>query len=420
MQVVDLLFCRNLGSQASATVGTASNFMAWFIIVGVGLVSSLEYYVPHSLGAKDDEKAHSYFYAGIGVAIGIGFFSMLGLFLLGHYNSVLGVNPEIQNTVAYFCSVTAPSYFAIFLVPILRVELQSRGFPRTSTYAFIFANLLNIFLNWVLVLGHLGVPALGLRGSPWASLLSRVGLLIFLWVRVAQVRSTLEVKINKWSISYRYYIRRILKMGLPTSLHLLFEMGAFILVSTLAARLSSAQNAAHSICLSIVSFSFMIPLGMSSAASLTMSKAMGEKNPAVAAHFARMTIRAGLIYACCSSLLISVFRKQILQFYTIDLETIAIGSSLLVIAAFFQFGDVLQVIFSGVLRGTGETKIQAQVNAIGHWLIGVPVGLFCGFYLHGGVRGLWVGLCAGLLSVAAGLAIRWKKKAAELLIPFAL
>jgi len=413
MQIVDLFFCGTLGSQASGTVGTSCSLYAWFMIIGIGLVLSLEYWIPHSLGEKDEVKANSFFYAGIAVSLFVSAFSTLGFWIVTQHTNLLGVNPAIQSTVQSFSHIIAISYFPVFLIPTLRVELQARGFPRDTTDAFILGNILNVFLNWALIRGHWGFPALGLDGCAWANLLSRFAILFYLLSRVKKVRAKLTIPVHWKKIDYSHFIRKILHMGLPTSFHMLFEMGAFILVGMLAAHLSPSQNAAHTITITLASFMFMIPLGMGSAAALTLSKLNGQKRYPLAVKYGKYTIRLGLLYASMGSLLLILFRVPIFRVYSNDPETIRIGTSLLFIAALFQLGDTSQVILAGCLRGFGKTKIQAVINAIGHWGIGLPLGIFLGHYLNWQIRGYWIGLSTGLFSVALGLYYFWTKAIQE-------
>ena len=380
------------------------------MIVGIGLVLSLEYLIPHSIGEKDETKASSFFYAGVLVALIVSLFSTVGLYFLSQHASFLGMNPEIQPAVSIFANILAFSYFPVFLIPILRVELQARGFPHDTTYAFLVGNILNVFLNWALIHGHFYLPALGVNGCAWADLLSRFGILSYLVMRVLKVRSHLPFIPVHWkNVSYTFFVTKIIHMGLPTSIHMLFEMGAFIFISTLAAQLAPAQTAAHVITLTIASFMFMIPLGLGSAGALTLSKLNGEKRHRLAVQYGRFTIRLGLIYAVVGSLILLIARKLIFSIYSNDPETLKVGMSLLVIAAFFQIADASQVILSGCLRGFGQTKIQAIVNGIGHWGIGIPVGLFLGYRLHWEIRGFWIGLSFGLFSAATGLYYFWLK-----------
>ena len=407
MQMVDLLFCKPLGSKASATVGTATSLFAWFLIIGLGLISSLEYFIPNSIGEKNEKKAHAFFYTGLIVAGLISLISIFGITGLATLTPNLGINPEIIPDVKIFCYLIALSYIPVFYIQVLRVELQARGYPHDATAAFIFGNILNIFLNWSLVLGHAGFPAMGIRGSALANLISRFGILAYVAIRVYQVRKKITHPLHANELQLKTHTLEILKMGTPTSLHMLFEMGAFVFVSTLAARLSANQNAAHTIAISIASFAFMIPMGISSAAALTMSKANGEKKPKKAILLGNRSLKLGCFTALLGSLFFIFQREWIASLYTSDPETLKIGTHILFIVAIFQFGDAMQAILASCLRGFGKTKIQAIVNAFGHWVIGIPLGVYLCFYSHLEIIGLWIGLCTGLFTVAAGLYWKW-------------
>ncbi len=407
MQLVDLLYCRDLGSNASATVGTASTFFAWFMILGVAISSSLEHLIPHSLGAKEEKKAGEYFFAGIALTLIVTVFSIIAMNLLTRSGSFYGMNPEIATPVERFSQILALSFLPTFLIPLFRIELQSRGFSNDTTYAFIFGNLLNVFLNWALIYGHAGFPALGVLGSAYSTLLSRTGILVFLLFRLHASKQSSHPFPILSEVKWRLRLKTITRMGTPSAFHMLFEIGAFIFVSTLASRLSTAEAAAHAITLTIASFTFMLPAGMSSAAALTMSRKLGEGRPDESTLLGDRTLKLGLIYAVSGSLLLFGFRRELIGFFTLDERAFAVGTSLLLVAAIFQMGDVFQVILSGCIRGFGETVIQAKTNALGHWLVGIPVGLYLCFYQNLGIEGLWIGLCAGLFTVAAMLGWRY-------------
>jgi len=408
MQVVDLLFCRDLGSVATATVGTSTSFFAWFMILGIGIFSSLEYLIPHSLGAKDEHKAESYFLSGALLITLLSVASMMGLIFLTRLGSAFGMDPNIQSSVTHFSSILALSFLPTFLIPLLRVELQARGLSHDTTVAFILGNLLNVFLNWALIFGHSGFPALGIMGSAWSNVLSRAFILFFLLIRVKQSRMTNPFRLPFSQIPWKLRMKTILRLGGPTSLQMLFEIGAFILVSTLASRFPAHENAAHAIAISLASFVFMIPAGMGSAAALTISRALGEGSPEMSKKLGDQTLKIGLLYAVIGSVLIFLFRFGVMGLYTEDPRTVSIGAKLLLITSLFQLGDALQVILSGCIRGFGETKVQAKMNGIGHGVIGVPTGIFLCYYCNLGIQGLWIGLSTGLFSVAFLLGLRYR------------
>ncbi len=408
MQVVDLFFCRDLGSTASATVGTSSTFFAWFMILGTAISSSLEYLIPHALGAKEEKKAGEYFFSGTALVLGISLISMAGMVLLARMGSLYGMNPEIATSVEGFSSILALSLFPTFMIPLVRIELQSRGFPNDTLYAFLIGNVLNAFLNWSLIYGHAGFPALGVNGSAWSTALSRTGILLFLLYRLfaSQKRSHPFPPLHE--VRWKLRIKTILRMGLPSAFHLLFEIGAFILVSLLASRLSTAETAAHAIAITIASLIFMLPAGMSSAAALTMGRKMGENLPREGTALGDRTLLVGFGYATLSSAMLLFFRHELIGFFTNDPGAASVTTSLLFITAIFQFGDVFQAILSGCIRGFGETTMQAKANGIGHWFFGIPAGLYFCFYRNLGVQGLWGGLCIGLFVVALILAVRYR------------
>ena len=407
MQLVDLLFCRDLGSVASATVGTASTFFAWFMVIGIGIWLSLEFLIPHALGAKEEKKAGEYFRAGVALALLVALLSMVAMDLLTRSGSFYGMNPEIAGPVEHFSRILSLSFFPTFLIPVLRVQLQARGRPHDTTWAFAFGNLLNLFLNWALIFGHAGFPALGVTGSACSTLFSRLGVLAFLLFRLHQSRGHGPPLPAFSEVKWKLRLKTILRMGLPTSLQMLFEIGAFVFVSTMASRFATHDAAAHMIVITIASFTFMLPAGMGSAAALTMSHKLGARLPRDSVKLGDLTLLLGAAYGLLTSLTLLAFRRELIGCFTHDAKVLEVGASLLLIAAVFQIGDTLQVILSGCIRGFGETKIQAHANGIGHMAIGLPVGIYLGFVRNQGIHGLWIGLCAGLFSVALILGRRY-------------
>jgi MATE family multidrug resistance protein len=413
MGVVDLYFCKKLGPHATAVVGTGTSLFSWFMIAGFGVVLAFEFLIPNAVGEKDEKRARSLFNTGIVLILILSVVSTLGLWMGVRLSGPLGINPEIIPDFKNFCTLLALSYLPTFLVPLLRVELQARGHPSDATHAYLIGNLLNILLNYAWVWGRLGFDSYSTNGSATASVVARFVILFYLVYRTYRVRlkHPFAEKIPYFNFEIA---KKIVNMGVPISLHLLFEMGAFIFVGMLSARFATAQTAAHTIAITLASFTFMIPLGVSSAAALTISKALGENLFQRARDLGQHSIRFGGFLAVLSSLSYIVARPLLIDFYTEDPVTAQILSGLLVIVAIFQFADAMQVILSGCIRGLGQTKIQAVANFFGHWFIGIPIGLYCAYPLQMDIRGLWLGLCIGLFAVAIGLGYRWNKSIRQL------
>ncbi len=412
MQAVDVAFVRDLGKDATAIVGISTAYFAWFLILGLGLTSALEFLIPKARGEGRADDARSFYETGYRLSIFIGLLSGVLFSGLMFFSNEFGIPSEIASDVKWFSTILACSYPFAFSSNVLRVKLQALGRAQIITQGMIAANLLNILFNGMFVLGWLGFPALGILGSATATLLSRISLNSYYQFKLKQLT---PAPTFKWTADHAEILlfKRILKLGLPSSLHFLFEMGAFIIVGMMAARLPTEQSAAHTIALSVASMVFMVPLGISSAAAVTISRALGEQNQNEMRKLAWLSIRIGLMYALCSGLIIIVFRDFFLSLFTTDPSAIAVGRTLLFWAAVFQLGDAMQVILAGVLRGMGYTRIQPIVNGIGHALIGLPLAFTLAnqtpllFTLK--IEAYWIGLSSGLFAVALGLGFYFQK-----------
>jgi MATE family multidrug resistance protein len=214
---------------------------------------------------------------------------------------------------------------------------------------------------------------------------------------------------TSWKINFKEQ-KRLMKMGFPSGLHHLFEIGVFSLSTALVSRLGPKNLAAHSIVLNVAAFMFMVPLGISAAAAIRVAKFLGEgkKSEMIKAGDAAFLIT--FIFMSLSAISMFIFGQNFIRIFTSDAEVVQIGVKVILLAAVFQIADGIQVIGGGVLRGLGETKITAVSNFIGHWVIGLPIGYFLCFQANYGVPGLWTGLSTGLFIVAIVLFLAWRKK----------
>ncbi len=151
----------------------------------------------------------------------------------------------------------------------------------------------------------------------------------------------------------------------------------------------------------------MVPFGLGAATSVLVGQALGRKDTADARRMGWMGIKIGAAFMALSAVMMFLFPRLILRLYTNEVDVIAVGQSLLFIAGFFQLFDGLQAVGTGALRGVGDTKTSMYLNFVGHWLIGLPLGVLLAFQLKYGAVGLWIGLSTGLLVVASGLVVMW-------------
>jgi MATE family multidrug resistance protein len=205
-------------------------------------------------------------------------------------------------------------------------------------------------------------------------------------------------------------LRELFALGLPAALHITLEMGLFSVATALAGRLDAASLAAHQIALSVAATTFMVPLGVSSAGAIRVGLAMGAGDRDGVRHRGWLAIALGVGFMAVAALSLFIFPADIINLFTNDVSVLAVGVSLLYIAAFFQLFDGLQVVTAGILRGLGDTRTPMVAGLVGYWVLGLPAGYWLCFGLDWGVSGLWVGMLVGLTTVGVVLLAVWMRR----------
>ncbi|MGK5088684.1 MATE family efflux transporter, partial [Bdellovibrionota bacterium FG-2] len=331
------------------------------------------------------------------------------LFGISFYLPKLDLDPAMLQEAQGYFAVLSWSLVPGMLFTIARQYLQAQGVVAPAVWILVFTNILNVALNYTLVFGNWGFPRLSAAGSGWATLISRIVMMAAMGAVVyfhdSENGQHLRVALRKgWNF---VQAKAILKLGGPAAFHFAVEVGAFSAATQLAARLGTIPLAAHQIALNVVSITFMIPLGVGSAASVLVGAAKGQKNLALVIRRGREALILGLGFMFFSALVLWFFPAMIVRFYSVDEQVIATGVGVLALAALFQLSDGAQVVFSGALRGLADTKTAAIANFCGHWLVGLPLGVYLCFEAGLGLRGLWIGLSVGLTLVAVVVGVKW-------------
>jgi MATE family multidrug resistance protein len=292
--------------------------------------------------------------------------------------------------------------------------LQGVGDVRVITITFVVANLINWFGNWVLIYGKLGMPALGVNGSAISTVASRVfmgmALLGFAW---RHERKRGHPLFRHWAAPSLARLKRLAELGIPSAGQILLEVGAWNLATLAAGWLTPVALATHQIVLNYASVTFMVPLGVASAAAVSVGHAVGAGDPERARRAGWLALGLGTSFMLLAAVVFVVAPGPLIALYTRDPEVMAVGPSLLGIAAVFQIFDGIQGVSTGALRGLGETRIPMLANLVGYWVLGLPLGLTLCFVLHWGIYGLWIGLLAALIVIASMLLVRWNRASAR-------
>lgn len=411
MGIVDTLMVGPLGPQAIGAAGLGSGVFSAVGFFGMGLLLGLDTLVSQAFGARRRDECHRWLFHGLVLAVLIAFPLTLVIWLTARTLTVAGLHPEIAPLASSYLALVNFSLLPLLLYGACRRYLQAIGFVVPVTFALVSANLVNAFGNWMLIYGHFGFPAMGTDGAALATALSRaymaaVVIAGVIWYDYRQ-RGTL------WHVSRRIelaWLRRLLALGGPAATQLLLEIGVFASATLLAGKLTPVASAAHQISLNIISFLFMVPLGLASSGAVMVGRAIGRHDPRGARRAGWMTLGLGATFMTIVGLGLIITPAWLIGLFTTDTQTIAIGVSLLMVASVFQLFDGLQVVGTGVLRGIGDTRTPMIYNLIGHWMIGLPVGWWLCFRAGWGVVGLWIGLSIGLTLVGIVLVVVWATK----------
>jgi MATE family multidrug resistance protein len=300
----------------------------------------------------------------------------------------------------------------------LRRYLQAMHIVKPVVFALVSANVVNLLGNWALVYGHLGARAHGVAGSGWSTCISRTYMVLVL--AMAVVYYDRKRSSGLWNAPRRLEmarIRQLLQLGLPAALQLFLEIGAFATATFFIGKVGAVQLAGHQIALNVASFTYMVPLGICSAAAVRVGHAIGARDAHAAARAGWMALFFAALFMSCSGLTLFLFARPIARIYTPDHEVISAGATLLLVAAVFQLFDGLQVVATGALRGAGKTAIPMLANLVGYWVIGLPLGVFLCFRLKMGAVGMWLGLGLALVLIGTALLGVWHSVIKNMVIP---
>jgi len=405
MGVVDTIMVGRVSAQALAAVALGNLYHFVFTLFGMGVLMALDPIIAQALGAHDELAVARGLQRGLVLSIVLAIpISLLTLTVRPVLEWVGQPAPVIPAAAGYVTRL-ALSVWPFYAFVVLRQTLQAHRRTAPLVVTIVAANLLNAGLNYLWVFGHFGFAALGVFGSAWATTVSRwfmaASLLALGWRDIRPYVDRIPTNL----LDARA-LGRMLKLGAPIGAQFVLESGVFGTVALLMGWLGVVQVAAHQVALNLASLTFMVPLGVSSAAAVIVGHAVGRGDAAGVRRSTSSALLVGAGFMLGAGVLLVGAPGLLARLYTSDPDVLALTVLLLPIAGVFQVFDGLQVVSIGLLRGLGDTHVPFVVNIVGFWCLGMPVSLWLGFGLGFGAVGLWWGLVVGLVIVA--LVLIWR------------
>lgn len=380
-------------------------------VLGIGITISVSQLVSQAHGQRDSQLVSHYLYNGFWLSaitsVVIALTLEFGQNILFHLNQ----DPEVAALAVPYLQIMAWSTIPMLLFMALKQFTDGLEFTKTAMLLSFIALPLNIVLNWILIFGNWGFPRMELVGAGWGTFITRTFIFIVLGIvvlRHSTFKRYIAVRKNQWVFKWKT-IRELLHIGIPSSMQLSMEAGAFAVSGILVGTIGAVEQAAHQIALSIASVTFMVSMGLSQAGSIRTSNAFGQKDWKRIALIGKGTIMIALAYGVICALGFIVFRHQLPLLFNDNVEVVTLSALLLLFAAIFQISDSTQATTAGLLRGIKDVKIPTLFIAIAYWVVGIPIGCLLAFYYDMGAVGIWTGFIIGLTLSAIFLSLRFRK-----------
>jgi MATE family multidrug resistance protein len=416
MSLVDTAMVGRLGSAALAATGIGGSLYFACAVLGLGLVIGMDPLVAQAVGAGEPAKARRLLWQGTRVGLVASLPAMAALAGLTLALGLIGVEAETAGLTGRFLAGRALSMPLFLAFAAVRSYLQAIGRARSIVVATVVSNVVNLVGNAVLVFGDgslawlglpgIGLPALGVFGSGLASTLAQ-GAGLFIVARAVAAHPTPHDPERR--ALDRDLVKKVVRLGLPISWQLVAEVGAFAVAAALAGRMGKVPAAAHQVALQLAAFTFQIALGISAATAVRVGHRVGQHDTPGARRAGFVGFALGLGVMSVGSLVFALSPGPLVRLLTDDAEVIAASLALVRIAAIFQLSDGAQVVGAGALRGAGDTESAKRWNVLGHYVVGIPLGVALGLGLGWGAPGLWWGLTAGLTVVGVSLTFRFHR-----------
>ncbi|SHF48574.1 multidrug resistance protein, MATE family [Salegentibacter echinorum] len=415
--LVDNLMIGRLGPASLAAVSLGNSMIFIALSMGIGFSFAITPLIAEADGAKDIKNGRSYFHHGLILCTINGILLFLVLLIAKPVLYYLDQPPEVVELALPYLNIVAFSMVPLMIFQAFKQFADGLSQTKYAMYATLIANVVNVVFNYILIYGVWIFPRLELEGAAIGTLISRFFMLWFIWEILRRKKKFAEY--FKWgrkeALNSKVF-KRLLNLGFPTALQMLFEVAIFTATVFLAGLLGTNPQAANQIALNLASMTFMIAVGLGVTATIRVGNQKGLAQFKDLRRIALSTFLLVFLIEAVFALAFILLKDWLPTFYIDNAEVILLSAQLLVVAALFQLSDGLQVVILGALRGLQDVKVPTLICFISYWIIGFPVSWYFGKAKMMGSMGIWLGLLAGLSASALLLYFRFNYLSKKLIL----
>jgi MATE family multidrug resistance protein len=402
VNIIDNLMVGSLGAVALAAVSLGISVFMIFVVVGMGISMALQPLVAEADGMGDPQGASYSFKHSLIINVLFALGSMLAIEAIIPFLHRLGQVPDVVIEAVPYLRICSWSLLPMMIFQAFKGLSEGLSETTAPMIAILVGNAVNVLVNYVFIYGNWGAPAMGVEGAAIGTFAGRMmmmaSLIIFmrywnpdsdqsLWSYLQRIDL---LKYSKW------FFKKVLRLGIPSSLQMLFEVGAFAAAALMMGMIGATEQAAHQITINAVSATFMVCVGISVAATVRVGNGLGRGDRPGMRRAGFAAIVQVILFMTCTALFIWVFRYVIPRWYIDDIEVINVAAGLFLVAAIFQISDGIQVAAIGALRGMQDIWWPTFITFFSYSCIGLPFSWFSAFHFGMGYWGVWTGLLIGL------------------------
>ncbi|WP_242205584.1 MATE family efflux transporter [Aestuariivivens insulae] len=414
---IDNIMVGQLGTAELAAVSLGNSFMFIAMSLGIGFSTAITPLTAEADSAKDFIKGKSAFKHGLFLCIVLGVLLFLLVFFAKPLMYLMKQPDEVVVLAMPYLDLVAFSLIPLVVFQAFKQFSDGLSMTKYPMYATILGNIVNVLLNYILIFGKFGFPALGIVGAAYGTLASRFIMVGYLWFLLkGKEKSKAFVTNIKFFVLNKLMLKKIINLGAPSAMQMFFEVAIFTAAIWLSGLLGKNPQAANQIALNLSSMTFMVAMGLSVASMIRVGNQKGLKAYFELRRIAFSLFLMGTLFAIGFAIIFFTLHNQLPKLY-VDFDDVknlsdntvvlGIASKLLIAASIFQISDSIQVIVLGALRGLQDVKIPTLITFVSYWLVGFPISWFLGKEDAYGSFGIWMGLLAGLTTAAILLYIRF-------------
>ncbi|MDO5509508.1 MAG: MATE family efflux transporter [Weeksellaceae bacterium] len=406
----DIVLNPELGKISLGAVSLGNAVFFTILVTAFGFSFAMSPLIAQADARKNRAQVNAYLSHGLVLNLSLAVLLMIVVFLAAPFMYYLKQPIEVVDQAIPYLKIMAYSMIPMMIFQSFRQFSEGISLTIIVTIATLVANLFNIAANYALIYGNWGFPRMEVEGAAWGTMISRILMMIFIIIAMFQYRkSRFYLRKTGKIIWQKSIFNKLTKLGTPTALQMFFEVSTFSVAAFICGMAGVTDLAAHQIALNLASTTFMLCVGISVAATVRVGNQLGLHQYNVMRQAGISSIFMVAIFMIFCGILFVVFRYQLPQIYIENTAVITLTAQLLIIAAFFQLSDGVQVVTLGALRGMQDVNIPTIITLVAYFVLTIPLGYFLTITMKMGAMGMWIALGIGLTFSAVLLIMRFQK-----------